>query len=668
MNRRNTRGRSRSQPPEDRTNGSSTSDDIFIIRVPASMTHRIPELMGQPPQELQASQVPDQNKRSDQNKTSGNGTGNENSNSNAQNGSNSENGGRPNSNTQNGSKNTTGGRPSSNTQNGSKNTPGGRPNSNTQNGSKNAPGDRPKSRAPSRNGRKSQTNTEANNADVEEVVTRTKSTRWYNAMCGWCGQKGHRVLRCPGPPDQATGQIHACAFCNSRTHISEQCKDNFDTHSNKDWEGLERIMLVMRRNLPMLACTVAPGNWPDAKPGKVYENCRPWTGDFALKYEAEHPDYAKDYVVNKLKEDDVDLGTDPWWANPVTNLRYRLCVPKPSRVVDSEFILFRKRRLDDREMTDDDSNRKIQRTDVAESNNDSPMEPEASSAPVPNAPLSTNDQQERRDSTDDAFDLRGSSMTNCTNCGGEGHESKQCSGSCGACGSSEHTKEDCWDPEDVSCVCMPFPRHMARDCQVECRSPYCYGQVKHQAVTCSMQCCQCGAAALPDPEGQPQTKGFKKHPATVCPLKRSKCALCHGDHITAQCPSMMTDGPDACKAQHCNIWYCDTHCQKCFFNGHKRGECPNEIITKADQSFVLKCPIASHPEMVLGAQEHCPVCRSDRVKAAEERSGSKGRVRGGGQRGGHQNGGNHGGGGGQGKEMGGGVGNRGGGGQRGRGD
>ncbi|TGO35446.1 hypothetical protein BHYA_0158g00290 [Botrytis hyacinthi] len=94
----------------------------------------------------------------------------------------------------------------------------------------------------------------------------------------------------------------------------------------------------------------------------------------------------------------------------------------------------------------------------------------------------------------------------------------------------------------------------------------------------------------------------------------------------------------------------------CFFNGHKRDKCPNTVIVKADQSFVLKCPAPSHLEMVLGAQEHCPACRLDRVTAIKARGGYKGGNRGGGQRGGHQNGGN------LGKGTGGSGGNRGGGG------
>ncbi|TGO59675.1 hypothetical protein BCON_0042g00430 [Botryotinia convoluta] len=473
---------------------------------------------------------------------------------------------------------------------------------------------------------------------------------------------GHRALRCPGPPDQATGQIVACVFCNSRGHISEQCKDNFDPKNEKDWAGLEKIMLFIRRNLPMLACTVAPGKWPHAKPGEEYENCRPWTGDYALKYEAENPDYAKNYVVNKLKEDDVDLGADPWWTDPSPKLRYRLFVPKPSRVVDSQYVLFKKRKLADEEMADADQSRKVQKTGGDESNIDSTIVPQASSAPESNSPVQTNVQQEQRAPTDNAFDLAGSFLTNCTNCGDKEHESKDCPESCGACGSPDHPKDECMEPEENCCVCQPFPQHLVEKCPVECKSPYCYGEAKHQAVICPNQCCQCGAAALPDLEGHAQTRGLKKHPAIHCPLKRTACAHCHENHITAQCPSMMTDVPDACKSKDCGIWYCETHCQKCFFNGHKKDKCPNMVIVKADQSFGLKCPVASHPEMVLGAQEHCPACHSDRVAAMKARGGYKGGNRGGGQRRGHQNGGNLGNGGGSGKVKGGSGGNRGGGG------
>ncbi|TGO17338.1 hypothetical protein BTUL_0018g00050 [Botrytis tulipae] len=632
MSRRSySRGRSRSRPPQNRTGIPDAGEDIIIIRVPPSMTHRISEIVGhRSPQDLQASQGPHKSDRSNQNQNSGNGTGNGNSNSNAQNGSKSENGGRP--------------------------------NSNAQNGSESEQRGRTKSRGPPTNGKKtpnesrSQTQTETNVDGIEEIVQRTKRTKWSNAICCWCGQKGHRALRCPGPPDQVTGQIHACAFCNSRSHISEQCKDNFDINNQKDWDNLERIMLVTRRNLPMLACTISPDAWANAKAGKIYEHCRPWTGDYALKYEAENPNYAKKYVVNRFKEDDVDLGVDPWWASPVSELRYMLTVPKPTRVVDSDFIIFRKRKSEDEEMTDVDSSRKYQRTDGAESNIDSTTVPKASSAPQPVSAVEANAQQEQRAPRDNTFDLAGSFMTNCTNCGDKEHESKDCPESCGNCGSPEHPKDDCMEPDENTCVCQPFPRHISADCTIECNSALCLGREKHRAVSCVMQCCQCGVSVAPDFEGSPPTRGLKRHPAIKCPLKRTDCAHCHEYHVTAHCPSMMTDYPEACKSKYCGIWYCETHCQNCFFNGHKRDKCPNTVIVKADQSFVLKCPASSHPEMVLGAQEHCPACRLDRVAASKARGGYKGGNRGGGQRGGHQNGGN------LGKGTGGSGGNRGGGG------
>ncbi|TGO47651.1 hypothetical protein BOTNAR_0513g00090 [Botryotinia narcissicola] len=98
MSRRdNSRGRSRSrsQPPQDRPNAPDEEEDIYIIRVPPSMTHRIAEIMSRrPPQNLQASQSSHKSNRSNQNQNSGNGTGNGNSNSNAQNGSESEQRGR----------------------------------------------------------------------------------------------------------------------------------------------------------------------------------------------------------------------------------------------------------------------------------------------------------------------------------------------------------------------------------------------------------------------------------------------------------------------------------------------------------------------------------------------------------------------------------------------
>ncbi|KAF7937155.1 uncharacterized protein EAE98_001469 [Botrytis deweyae] len=422
--RENSRGRSRSRsrPPQDRPIVQDVDDDIYIIRVPPSMTHRIAEIMGRrPPQNLQASQGPHQPNRSNQDQNSGNGSGNGNSNSNVQNGSKSENGGRP--------------------------------DSNVQNRSESEQRGRTKSRGPSTNDKKTQidpksgneprTETAANDDGIDEIVQRTKRIRWYNAICCWCGQKGHRAVRCPGPPDQVTGQIHACAFCNSRAHISEQCKDNFDAGNAKDWEALEKIMLVIRRNLPMLACSVSPNAWPNSKAGEVYENCRPWTGDYALKYEAENPDYAKKYVVNKLKEDDIDLGADPWWANPFSKLRYRLFVPKPIRVVDSEYIISKKRELVDREMTDDEPSRKIQKIDAAESKFGSTILSQASYAPGSNTPVQTKVKQEPRDPSYNAFDIIGSFMPNCTNCGDEEHKPKDCLQSCGACGATNHLKDNC---------------------------------------------------------------------------------------------------------------------------------------------------------------------------------------------------------------------------------
>ncbi|TGO44772.1 hypothetical protein BOTNAR_0746g00010 [Botryotinia narcissicola] len=381
----------------------------------------------------------------------------------------------------------------------------------------------------------------------------------------------------------------------------------------------------------MLACTVAPNAWPNAKAGKVYENCRPWTGDYAMKYEAKNPDYAKKYIVNKLKEDDVDLGADPWWASPVSELRYMLTVPKPTRVVDSDFVLFRKRKSEDEEMTVADSRRKHQRTDGAESNVDSTIVSKASSAPQPVSTLEANAQQEQRAPRDTTVDLTESFMTNCTNCGDKEHESKDCLESCGACGSPDHPKGQCMVPDEEICICQSFPRHAADDCPVECRNLYYAEAPKRRAILCALQCCQCGAIALPDIPGRPPTRGLKKHEGLYCPQENRV-------------------------SKDCGIWYCETHCQNCFFNGYKRDKYPDTVIVKADQSFVLKCPAPLHPEMVLGAQEHCPACRLDRVAASKARGGCKGGNRGGGQRGGHQNGGN------LGKGTGGSGGNRGGGG------
>ncbi|THV45786.1 hypothetical protein BGAL_0450g00010 [Botrytis galanthina] len=460
---------------------------------------------------------------------------------------------------------------------------------------------------------------------------------YEEAICENCDRKGHRVLRCPGPLDQVTGQIHACGFCGSRKHLSEQCRDNYDPNDQYCRDKLEHMCLVIRNNLPALACSISPLEWPNAQPGMKFEGYRPWTGDHALEYEALNPNYPEEYVVHKKRADDTDLGRDPRWDAPKETvfIHRSLVIHPPKRQMDSSFILTRfnrkRKAANDTEMTDDDDLKRTRRETTAPEDGVPPQgskESITTNKPLvalPKAPLASPPivpTPTAPPATLPSINLSLTTTKECLNCGDKTHEIDACTKTCGRCGNVAHKIPDCIHTGIVLCVCKRFPHHLATHCNILCESLTC-GILSHMAIRCSKQCCFCGASALPNPPGSTEVQLPTVHQGLYCPLKRHGCAICRTDnHVTSACYTI-DESLSSCKAEYCGIWACEEHCQKCLFTGHTKEVCCNTVEEEIDEPSLVRCPVAAHPALYWGIAKSCPDCISEQKDAEAKRKTSK---------------------------------------------
>ncbi|KAK7930986.1 zinc finger domain-containing protein [Apiospora marii] len=92
---------------------------------------------------------------------------------------------------------------------------------------------------------------ESMDGDKEEPARkkRKRSNRGNKKRhCGWCGEPGHEVLDCAGPPAE-DGYIHACPVHNTSAHTGAECRKSEGWDLGQRWD----YQVVQRRHLPPLA-------------------------------------------------------------------------------------------------------------------------------------------------------------------------------------------------------------------------------------------------------------------------------------------------------------------------------------------------------------------------------------------------------------------------------
>ena len=128
-----------------------------------------------------------------------------------------------------------------------------------------------------------------------------------------------------------------------------------------------------------------------------------------------------------------------------------------------------------------------------------------------------------------------------------GPETSDSDSECPLCNRHDHTKKNCKVSKPSHCKCGGKPKHLARNCQVQCsrqcRNPHPPGHPnKHpNAILCKSRCCMCGIRG--------------RHNGKECRYKKCRCG---GEHLGQDCLWNPT-----CKVKGCDRFHCGVHCREC---------------------------------------------------------------------------------------------------------